>query len=150
VNRALRAVKLDGEGDEANIDLIRHRGKPHSPQMVLRPVAQHALADDMADHVHGDRDAWRAQPAHRHVVDAHAPYVVVRTFVLSHALQQRVVSRFAAHAARCAHAQVLLRNRRLHGRLVELSRCNDVLAHVAERRTTSSLLPLTETVPMPL
>ena len=98
----------------------------------------------------GDRDAWRAQPAHRHVVDAHAPYVVVRTFVLSHALQQRVVSRFAAHAARCAHAQVLLRNRRLHGRLVELSRCNDVLAHVAERRTTSSLLPLTETVPMPL
>jgi hypothetical protein len=61
VNRALRAVKLDGEGDEAHIDLIRHRGKPHSPQMVLRPVAQHAL-------------------------DAHAPHVVVRSFVLSHAL----------------------------------------------------------------
>jgi hypothetical protein len=38
----------------------------------------------MADHVHGDRNAWRAQPAHRHVVDAHAPHVVVRSFVLSH------------------------------------------------------------------
>jgi len=48
VNGALRAVKLYVEGDEAHIDLIRHRGKPHSPQMVLRPVAQHALADDMA------------------------------------------------------------------------------------------------------
>ena len=144
MNMALRAVKLDGEDDEAHIGLIRHRGKPHSPQMVLRPVAQHALADDMADHVHGD--AWRAQPAHRHVVDAHAPHVVV----LSHALQQRVVSRFAAHATRCAHAQVLLRNRRLHGHLVELLRGSDVLAHVAGRRTTSSLLPLVETVPMSL
>jgi hypothetical protein len=71
--------------------------------------------------------------------------VVLRSFVLSHALQQRVVSRFAAHATRCAHAQVLLRNRRLHGRLVEFLRGNDVLAHVAERRTTSSLLPLVET-----
>ena len=118
--------------------------------MVLRSVAQHALADDMAYHVHGDRDAWRAQPAQQHVVDAHAPHVVVRSCVLSHALQQRVVSRFAAHAARCAHAQVLLQNRRLHGRLVELLRGNGVLAHVAERRTTSSLLPLVETVPMPL
>jgi hypothetical protein len=40
----------------------------------------------MEDHVHGDRDAWRPQPAHRHVVDAHAPHVVVRYFVLSHSL----------------------------------------------------------------
>jgi hypothetical protein len=76
--------------------------------------------------------------------------VVVRSFVLSHALQQRVVSRFAAHAARCAHAQILLRNRRLHGRLAGLLRGNDALAHVAGRRTTSSLLPLVETVPMSL
>ena len=82
----------------------------------------------------GNRDAWRAQPAHRHVVDAHAPHVVVRSFVLSHALQQRVISRFAAHATRCAHAQVFLRNRQLHGRIVELLRGNDVLAHVAGRR----------------
>jgi hypothetical protein len=47
----------------------------------------------MAYHVHGDRDAWRAQPAHYHVVDAHAPHVVVRSCILSHALQQRVVTR---------------------------------------------------------
>jgi hypothetical protein len=84
VNRALRAVNFEGEGDEAHIGLILHRGKPHSPQMVLRPVAQHALADGMANHEHGD--AWRAQPAHRNIADALAPHVVV----LSHALQQRV------------------------------------------------------------
>jgi hypothetical protein len=89
----------------AYIGLIRHRGKPHSPQMILCPVAQHALAGDMADHAHGDRGSLRAQPAHRHADEAHAPHVAVRFFILCHALQQRVVSRFAAHAASYAHAQ---------------------------------------------
>ena len=82
----------------------------------------------------------------RNVVDAHAPHVVIRSFILSNALQQRVVSRFAAHATRCSYAQVLLRNRRLHGRLVELLRGNDVPAHVhvvlAATRRDRSDVPL--------
>ena len=49
----------------------------HPPHLVLRPVVQQALADDVADHVHGNRYARCAQPAPRHVVEANAPHVVV-------------------------------------------------------------------------